>query len=221
MSAKRAGGHHCQRNGEQSRGEHSAVIPPWRGCGTEGHTFEHKVREAKHTAGRSATGRRSLRDRNGLYLGAREYQNCSALALWHESPLCDVRRGKPQESELPLPDFANPSLTASATTSESPAARLSLLLPSTYGFTNWELISLTVCPTGCNSRAQDCALPHASMPMRQAGCCASVSRNLLRLTRFWIIMRPRSSMPRSWKTCFARSILGVIHFVVDLSLSLL
>jgi hypothetical protein len=74
-------------------------------------------------------------------------------------------------------------------------SRLSVSFPLTYGFTNCGLINLTVWPSCCNSRAQYCALPHASLPMRHGGSCAIVSRNVACVTRCCQATLPCASTP--------------------------
>ena len=57
-------------------------------------------------------------------------------------------------------------LTASQIASASAA---SCLLPFTYGLTNCGAIRRTAWPWACSRRAQKCAPPHASMPIRHGG----------------------------------------------------
>src|SRR5215468_6507742 len=60
-------------------------------------------------------------------------------------------------------------VTASAIAS---ASRLSFLFDLTYGFTNWGAMSLTSWPWARKQRAQSCAPPQASIPMRTGGSFA-------------------------------------------------
>ncbi len=78
-------------------------------------------------------------------------------------------------------------------------------------------ISFTVWPYGRNCRAQSCAPEQASMPITHGGSWAISSTSMSRAT-FGLTSTalPLSSMPRTAKTFFARSIPTVI-VLIDLS----
>ncbi len=67
------------------------------------------------------------------------------------------------------------------------ASAASLLLPMLNALTRRAGISLTSCPSFTNSRAQCCAPPHASMPIRHGKRLAKYSRNPTRLIALFTI----------------------------------
>jgi hypothetical protein len=78
------------------------------------------------------------------------------------------------------------------------------------------LSNLYEVPSRVSSRAQWCALEHASMPMMQAGNFAKNASSRLRANRRRTTAWPEASVPRTWKTDLARSRPIRTAFMVDL-----